>query len=141
LVVAIIDLQFGRTYIFTFDSLGGRHPQAVKKLSGYLKMEAKDKKNIDEAGVALGKAALVRSDHPTLENLLKLSKKVPSQGNFCDCGIYLLHFAQTFLSDAKYYADVVLVCFILTFTLRVTESFSDLDTQVDDSSRKEQNLA
>jgi hypothetical protein len=48
-----------RTYIFTFDSLGGRHPQAIKKLSAYLKMEARDKKGIDNAAVAGGKPALV----------------------------------------------------------------------------------
>ena len=40
-----IDPQL-RTYIFTLDSLGSRHPQAIKYLRTYLKMEAKDKKNV-----------------------------------------------------------------------------------------------
>jgi len=138
-------LVFGRTYVFTFDSLGGRHPQAVKKLASYLKMEAKDKKNIDETGVVLGKTALVRLVRPSKKIPLNpAEKKVPSQGNFCDCGIYLLHFAQTFLSDAKNYANVILVRFLswlLFFMCLLSESFSDVDNQVSHSSREEQNLA
>lgn len=50
-----------RTYIFTFDSLGTNHPHAAKKLAQYLRMEAKDKKRIPNAGFATGKTALVRS--------------------------------------------------------------------------------
>ncbi|KJA24049.1 hypothetical protein HYPSUDRAFT_39181 [Hypholoma sublateritium FD-334 SS-4] len=76
-----------KTYIFTFDSLGTNHPHAIKKLGQYLRMEAKDKKGIANAGLAAGKTVFV-----------------PVQPNFCDCGVYLLHFAQTFLSDpAKYH--------------------------------------
>ncbi len=55
----VFNVAYRRTYIFTFDSLGGRHPQAIKKLSAYLKMEAKDKKGIDNAKTAEGKLALV----------------------------------------------------------------------------------
>lgn len=41
-------LIFGiRTYIFTFDSLGTKHPAAIRNLSTYLQMEAKDKKGLD----------------------------------------------------------------------------------------------
>jgi hypothetical protein len=43
-------LRFCRTYIFTFDSLGGRHPQAINKLSAYLKLEANDKKKVENTG-------------------------------------------------------------------------------------------
>ena len=50
---------FYRTYIFTFDSLGIRHPQAIKKLSAYLRMEAKSKKGVDARGLIEGKNALV----------------------------------------------------------------------------------
>lgn len=54
-------LHFYRTHIFIFDSLGGRHPQAINKLSAYLKMEAQDKKNIVNASNAIGKLAMVGS--------------------------------------------------------------------------------
>ncbi|KAF9481167.1 cysteine proteinase [Pholiota conissans] len=83
--------QANQTYIFTFDSLGTNHPHAIKKLGQYLRMEAKDKKGISNAGVATGKTALV-----------------PVQPNFCDCGVYLLHFAQTFLTDPKKYFSVIM---------------------------------
>ena len=52
---------FCRTYIFTFDSLGSRHPQAIKRLSAYLKMEAQDKKKVVNASSAEGRSALVGS--------------------------------------------------------------------------------
>jgi len=71
--------------------LGGRHPQAIKKLSAYLRMEAKDKKGVDTTGTMEGKIAVV-----------------PKQTNLCDCGIYLLHFAQTFMSDPMKYANIIL---------------------------------
>ncbi len=37
-----------KTYIFTFDSLSSKHPQAVKRLSKYLLMEAHDKRQLAE---------------------------------------------------------------------------------------------
>ncbi|KAF9534467.1 hypothetical protein CPB83DRAFT_337487 [Crepidotus variabilis] len=54
-------------------------------------MEAKDKKGIENAGMATGWHA-----------------PVPCQQNFCDCGVFLLHFAETFFSDAKKYTNVIL---------------------------------
>ncbi|KAF5382633.1 hypothetical protein D9615_003013 [Tricholomella constricta] len=78
------------TYIFTFDSLGSRHPQAIKLLSRYLKKEAQDKLNKTDLSDAVGKQALV-----------------PVQPNFCDCGLYLLHFAETFMSDPERYCQVI----------------------------------
>ncbi|KAJ6621834.1 hypothetical protein B0H10DRAFT_2015955 [Mycena sp. CBHHK59/15] len=80
------------TYIFTLDSLGTRHPKVVTVLSQYLKFEAFHKKGIpiEQSSKALGKAALV-----------------PHQPNFCDCGIYLLHLAQTFISDPQRYYNLI----------------------------------
>ncbi|EGO24014.1 hypothetical protein SERLADRAFT_470630 [Serpula lacrymans var. lacrymans S7.9] len=72
------------TCVFTLDSLGSRHPQALKTLKQYLKMEAKDKKNAGECREPFGKNALV-----------------PMQPNYCDCGVYLLHFAMTFMKDPE----------------------------------------
>jgi hypothetical protein len=79
-----------RTWIFTLDSLGSRHPQAQKVLRYWLKAEAKDKLQFDQVRPAEVKLA-----------------QVPSQPNFADCGIYLLHFAQTFLSDPVRYFDLI----------------------------------
>lgn len=52
---------FHRTYIFTMDSLGTRHPQAIKRLANYLKMEAQDKKGVQDTSSAIGKFASVHS--------------------------------------------------------------------------------
>lgn len=79
------------TYIFTFDSLGSRHPAVIKKLSAYLKMEAQDKKKIMNASSAEGRSALV-----------------PEQPNSYNCGIYLLHLAETFMSDPGHYRRMIL---------------------------------
>ncbi|KAG1748716.1 hypothetical protein EDB19DRAFT_222400 [Suillus lakei] len=79
-----------RTWIFTLDSLGSRHPQAQKVLRYWLKAEAKDKRQRDEVRLAEVKLA-----------------QVPSQPNFADCGVYLLHFAKTFLSNPIHYFDLI----------------------------------
>ena len=42
-------LRYPRTYIYTFDSLSSKHPQAVKRLGRYLLMEAHDKRQLDES--------------------------------------------------------------------------------------------
>ena len=42
-----------RTYIFTFDSLGGKHPGAIRNLGNYLQMEARDKKGLDNSQTTL----------------------------------------------------------------------------------------
>lgn len=55
-------LRVPRTYIYTFDSLAAKHPQAVKRLSKYLLMEAHDKRQLDEANLnePKGMQAIVR---------------------------------------------------------------------------------
>ncbi|KAJ7643968.1 hypothetical protein FB45DRAFT_896539 [Roridomyces roridus] len=81
------------TYIFTLDSLGGRHPKVVKVLGQYLRQEAQEKRGIpsEQCSSPTGKTA-----------------QVPHQPNFCDCGIYLLHLAQTFISDPDRYCKIIL---------------------------------
>jgi Ulp1 family protease len=81
-----------RTYIFTLDSLASKHPQAVKRLSRYLLMEAHDKKQLEEA---------------TLNEPKGMQAIVPHQPNYCDCGIYLLHFAKTFMKDPRLSSDII----------------------------------
>ncbi|KAJ7195469.1 hypothetical protein GGX14DRAFT_474847 [Mycena pura] len=82
-----------RTYVFTLDSLGTRHPKVVSVLSEYLQHEALEKKMIplDMSSTPIGRPALV-----------------PHQPNFCDCGIYLLHLAETFISDPLRYYNLIL---------------------------------
>ncbi|KAJ7625371.1 hypothetical protein DFH06DRAFT_1481403 [Mycena polygramma] len=80
------------TYIFTLDSLGCRHPRVVNVLGQYLKHEAQERKEIplEMSRKAIGKAALV-----------------PHQPNLYDSGIYLLHLAETFISDPSRYYNIV----------------------------------
>ncbi|KAG6833437.1 hypothetical protein H0H87_006803 [Tephrocybe sp. NHM501043] len=79
------------TFIFTLDSLGSRHPQAIKVLGRYLKKEAQDKLKKEDTSNSVGRQA-----------------QVPVQPNFCDCGLYLLHFAQTFISDPIRYFHAIM---------------------------------
>ncbi|KAK7690319.1 hypothetical protein QCA50_006976 [Cerrena zonata] len=80
-----------RTLIFTFDSLGSDHKAAVRTLSKYLQLEAKDKKGRENTSEAMGRPAFV-----------------PYQPNYCDCGIYVLHFVQRFMSDPEMYTRLIL---------------------------------
>ncbi|KAL8277595.1 hypothetical protein RQP46_010027 [Phenoliferia psychrophenolica] len=77
-----------KCYIFTFDSLGGQHKAVEKKLKQYLRDEAENKKGktIDE--LSMGP-----------ETVICDSAHVPQQNNFCDCGLYLLHYVEHFLAD------------------------------------------
>jgi hypothetical protein len=62
-----IMLHFCRTYIFTFDSLGAQHPQVIRNLSAYLKMEALDKKKVATAGNVGSKSVPVGSQSSFLD--------------------------------------------------------------------------
>ncbi|GAW06498.1 sumo deconjugating cysteine peptidase ulp2 [Lentinula edodes] len=77
------------TMIFTLDSLGNKHPKVINTLSKYLQLEAIDKKHLHNTSKALGR------------NL-----PVPTQPNFCDCGVYLIHFAQVFVKKADYLSRI-----------------------------------
>ncbi len=99
-----------RTHIFVFNSLGGKHAQAVKRLSRYLRMEAKHKKGLEISGEVEGIDTQVQFLFCFPVTPIKPSSQVPRQPNSYDCGIYLLHFVQTFMSDAKKYVNIILVC-------------------------------
>ncbi|KAJ7600472.1 hypothetical protein C8J56DRAFT_910342 [Mycena floridula] len=71
--------QSPEAYIFTLDSLGSRHPKVISVLQQYLMMEAEQRRHLSNTSKATGKTA-----------------PVPAQPNYCDCGVYLLHFAKTF---------------------------------------------
>ncbi|KAH9080499.1 hypothetical protein EDB83DRAFT_2339768 [Lactarius deliciosus] len=85
-------VEHSQTYIFTFDSLSSKHPQAVKRLGKYLLMEAHDKKQRDE---------------DTLTEPKGMQAHVSQQPNHCDCGVYLLHFAKTFMKDPKLSSEII----------------------------------
>ncbi|PHH78099.1 hypothetical protein CDD80_7392 [Ophiocordyceps camponoti-rufipedis] len=69
--------------IVTLDSLGTSHSPTTKALKEYLVEEARDKKNVDLA---------------ILPNGMK-AKDVPTQNNFCDCGLFVLGYVEEFLKD------------------------------------------
>ncbi|KAL0579200.1 hypothetical protein V5O48_002823 [Marasmius crinis-equi] len=72
-------------YIFIMDSLGQKHNKVIEKLSRYLELEA---------------AAKHRKDGVDLMKPIGRHAQVPTQPNFCDCGLYVLHFARTFVERA-----------------------------------------
>lgn len=79
-----------QTYILTLDSLGSKHPQAIKVLKHYLAREAKDKRGFDEVRDAIGKQV-----------------HVPTQPNSWDCGIYLLHLTKVFMSNPEHHFHII----------------------------------
>ncbi|KAL5519967.1 hypothetical protein ACEPAG_1627 [Sanghuangporus baumii] len=83
--------DYPRTIIFCMDSLNGGHPKAMTRLSEYLQEEAKDKKGIANPSPAKTRKATM-----------------PIQPNHCDCGLYLLHFAQSFVADPQKYTAAIL---------------------------------
>lgn len=40
-----------------------------------------------------------------------LCAQVPPQPNYCDCGVYLLHFVEQFMSDPETFSQQILVSF------------------------------
>ena len=76
-----------------FDSLGISHPNVFKTLRDYLVAEAKEKRGMDISK----------------DNLHGVYAKVPTQSNFCDCGVFLLHYVQKFLNDPDRYLPGILV--------------------------------
>lgn len=81
--------------IIVFDSLGLSHVYAFKILREYLIDEAKTKRGMDLAK----------------HEIAGLHAKVPKQGNYCDCGVFLLHYVERFLQDPDRYLPDILVRF------------------------------
>lgn len=104
-----------RTYVFTLDSLGSPHYKVMNVLAQYLKFEAQDKKGIpmELSRQARGRTAFVSRLRQYADRFLIPFCQVPHQPNYCDCGIYLLHLAETFISDPLYYHDLIIVRVLL----------------------------
>jgi Ulp1 family protease len=73
--------------------LGLRHNPAFRTLRDYLVDEAKSKRNME----------ISRDD------IYGLHAKVPGQSNYCDCGVFLLHYVEKFLNDPDHYLPDILV--------------------------------
>ncbi|KFH70486.1 hypothetical protein MVEG_03336 [Podila verticillata NRRL 6337] len=83
-----------KTMILVMDSLGGQHSSVFKTLRAYLQQELLTRKNITKT---LG----------VKEVLARYATKAPKQENFCDCGLYLLHYAEMFLTYPKRLSDSI----------------------------------
>ncbi|KAG5513749.1 hypothetical protein PMAC_000787 [Pneumocystis sp. 'macacae'] len=77
------DISIRKPVIIIFDSLGGQHNITLRNLRDYLYEEAKDKQDLE----------LNRAD------IAGIHAKVPQQSNYCDCGVFLLHYVEQFLND------------------------------------------
>ncbi|KAF5392649.1 hypothetical protein D9757_001076 [Collybiopsis confluens] len=69
-----------QTTIYILDSLNGHHPKVAPRLSSYLQHEARERHNCSN-----------------ISDAVECIVKVPQQPNSTDCGVYLLHFAETFV--------------------------------------------
>lgn len=83
----------GRVVIIVFDSLGLKHVPTIKALRDYLVEEAKSKRGMDLAK----------------EDIVGMHAKVPTQSNYCDCGVFLLHYVEKFLGEPERYLPDILV--------------------------------
>ncbi|KAI1319067.1 hypothetical protein EDD11_004956 [Mortierella claussenii] len=82
-----------KPYIIVLDSLGGFHPGVFRSLRMYLQQELMARKDIDRT--------IDAKDVPG-----KLAK-CPQQENFCDCGLYLLHYAEVFLKYPEALLNII----------------------------------
>ncbi|KAI9647303.1 hypothetical protein NHQ30_003687 [Ciborinia camelliae] len=81
--------------IITLDSLALRHSSTCVNLKDYMVAEIKAKKGISiTPPKALGMAAKTQAKDD--DTGVYLGKGLPEQGNYCDCGVYLLSYLEEF---------------------------------------------
>ncbi|WFD22597.1 hypothetical protein MEQU1_001269 [Malassezia equina] len=85
------------TYVFVLDSLGTHHGPVKTALRDYLRLEARAKGFVP-----------ADIDLKSLEDPIHIDVRVPEQPNYCDCGIYLLHFFDRYFSDPDYFFRIIL---------------------------------
>ncbi|XP_020622881.1 sentrin-specific protease 6-like [Orbicella faveolata] len=73
--------------ILVFDSLGGSRTRCMLNLRNYLKCEWRERKK--EPASRIFDKDTIKGNHP----------KVPQQDNFCDCGVYVLQYMESFFED------------------------------------------
>ncbi|BGP20603.1 hypothetical protein JCM10213v2_008766 [Rhodosporidiobolus nylandii] len=76
-------------YIIIIDSLDGPHTAVPKRLRDYLALEAMTKRGMAK-------------DQISPDDAHSMHIEAPEQPNFCDCGLYLLHFVEKFFSDPDF---------------------------------------
>ncbi|KAI8361978.1 hypothetical protein B0O80DRAFT_90501 [Mortierella sp. GBAus27b] len=72
-----------KPYILVLDSLGNAHTSVSKSLRSYLQQELLARKGVQQT-----------IDSKNVPGKLA---KCPQQENFCDCGLFVLHYAEVFL--------------------------------------------
>ncbi|CAE6413706.1 unnamed protein product [Rhizoctonia solani] len=79
-----------KTWILILDSLGGKHPRTARILREYLQAEAQERRGkfVDIKDIR-SSGGLVEDKHLS----------VPVQPNWCDCGVYLLHYVEVFYAN------------------------------------------
>ncbi|KAK7966704.1 uncharacterized protein PG986_000981 [Apiospora aurea] len=80
--------------IITLDSLGSGHSPACRNLKDYLIKELRDKKG---------------AEMPDPGSLTMTAKGIPTQSNYCDCGLYLLGYVVQFLRDPDSFIRTLLL--------------------------------
>ncbi|KAK8034416.1 hypothetical protein PG993_009411 [Apiospora rasikravindrae] len=80
--------------IITLDSLGAGHSPACRNLKDYLIKELRDKKG---------------AEMPDPGSLTMTAKGIPTQSNYCDCGLYLLGYVVQFLRDPDSFLRTLLL--------------------------------
>ncbi|WFD25998.1 Ulp1 peptidase [Malassezia nana] len=85
------------TFAFVLDSLGAHHGPVKTALRDYLRLEARAKGFVPSD-----------VDLKTLGDPIHVDVRVPEQPNYCDCGIYLLHFFDRFFSDPDQFFHIIL---------------------------------
>ncbi|GAA6048740.1 hypothetical protein JCM3770_003937 [Rhodotorula araucariae] len=81
-------------WVLTFDSLGPSHRQPSNRLKKYLGFEAQSK-----LGMSLDETSWAQVPHTRVD--------VPLQPNSCDCGLYLLHFVETFFKNPLFHLELI----------------------------------
>lgn len=84
----------GTTIIITLDSLGLTHSKTTGNLKDYIIAEAEARLKLD----------IKREDIKGMN----VTRGIPQQQNFCDCGVFLLGYVHAFLSDPRRFVNKIL---------------------------------
>ena len=100
----------------------------MKNLGHYLRFEAEDKKGIENASHPETMIAHVSTICvPRTRVFIAYFPQVPTQDNYCDCGLYLLHFAKVFMEDPTKSFHTILVSTIGAFALLARPDHPSVD--------------
>ncbi|QRV86617.1 Ulp1 protease family, carboxy-terminal catalytic domain protein [Ceratobasidium sp. AG-Ba] len=79
-----------KCWILIFDSLKGKHARTIRILREYIQAEAQERHGkLIEARDARLSGGFIEDKH----------LPVPEQPNWCDCGVYLLHYVEAFVAN------------------------------------------